>query len=243
MSSHGSTKKWNPVSLPGTRYMKLTKKKTNYCTGDMLDCFISFNKHLPHLIAISSCLQKQPHTGCTFQVKSTNPKKILHRSYRTSFVVRRWVIWTTPFLNPPWKPKKRKIICRTIKVFSLLAVWWFCWIQNCPNSSLTLTMAVKKRLPSIFTINKYDISYCNYTTHHNQLSCSQPTQNPTCPVSICFVKALPIWQAAARAVSWELLRWWRSAWKHSCRKGSSSPKGSPTISGFETGEVWDYDKW
>lgn len=48
----------------------------------------------------------------------------------------------------------------------------------------------------------------NPPTHQHSYNHSSPGI-PTFPMT----RALPVWQAAARAVSWELLRWWRSAWK------------------------------
>lgn len=74
----------------------------------------------------------------------------------------------------------------------------------------------------------------NPPTHQHSYNHSSPGI-PTFPMT----RALPVWQAAARAVSWELLRWWRSAWKHTTTVVRDQP--SPNIHEVSV-KVWD-EKW
>ena len=165
-----SKKSWNPD--PFHVNMFFFQKKT----AVLVTCRIVF--HQLHLIAISSCLQKQPHTGCTWKGQT-------HQlSFRLS--------WKSPFwgnrqpVGEPHAPNLQKLEP----------------VTHQPTSILT-------------------------TTAH--------PESPTFPMT----RALPVWQAAARAVSWELLRWWRSAWK-------KTPQPSWGINLPPTNEVsvkvWD-EKW
>ena len=74
----------------------------------------------------------------------------------------------------------------------------------------------------------------NPPTHQHSYNHSSP-RIPTFPMT----RALPVWQAAARAVSWELLRWWRSAWKHT----TAVVRDQPSRNIHEVSvKVWD-EKW